>query len=290
MDTFPGSWSEILEEMLPRNECDICSPPLDIGPPPPLPANFQDKAILSGSCNVCSLLSEVEMKPMQVTDASLLPVAATFVVGIIFVIITLIVLLLKIKKCQAFVPHVCWIFPRNVLPHTELAPSSLPSPSPSMEKLKDSDGKRQWHTSSRSLQSENIYEVCSPPSPDSLYEEVGPGPKSECSPYGVVMVENSFNALNKNGLSRSAYTSEISQDCMAGSHFQPCLMRNISLPSSRFSTFGGSAHGFVNPVIRDSHVTGSQTLRSSFRPRNAPGSGGYVQKRELPPVPGDNNY
>ncbi|GIY54257.1 uncharacterized protein CDAR_172132 [Caerostris darwini] len=277
--------------MLPRNECDICVPPLDIGPPPPLPANFQDKAILSGSCNVCSVLSDVEMRPIrkipflpEVTDASLLPVAATFVVGILFVFITAVVLLLKIKKCQAFMPHsVCWIFPRNVLPHTELAPSSLPSPSPSMEKLKDS-GKRQWHTSSRSLQSENIYEVCSPPSPDSLYEEVGPGPRPECNPYGVVMVENSFNSMNK---SRPSFTSELGQDYMAGGRFQPCLMRNINLPNSRFSTFGGSAHGFVNPVVQDSHVTNSQTLRSSFRPRNS-GTGGYVQKRELPPVPGDN--
>ncbi|KAF8777852.1 uncharacterized protein LOC129976438 [Argiope bruennichi] len=286
MDSISGSWSEILEEMLPRNECDICIPPLDIGPPPPLPANFQDKAILSGSCNVCSVLSEVEMRPIQVTDASLLPVAATFVVGILFVFVTVIVLLLKIKKCQAFMPQaVCWIFPRNVLPHTELAPSSLPSPSPSMEKLKDS-GKRQWHMSSRSLQSENIYEVCSPPSPDSLYEEVGPGPRSECSPYGVVMVENSFNSnMNK---SRPSYGSDLAQDCLAGSRFQPHLMRNINLPNSRFSTFGGSAHGFVNPVVQDAHVTSSQTLRSSFRPRNSPGPGGYVQKRELPPVPGDN--
>lgn len=65
METFPAHWSELLEEMLPRNECDICSPPLDIGPPPPLPANFQDKAILSGSCNVCSLLSDVDMRPMR---------------------------------------------------------------------------------------------------------------------------------------------------------------------------------------------------------------------------------
>ncbi|XP_054707360.1 uncharacterized protein LOC129217128 [Uloborus diversus] len=277
MDPFPARWSEILEDMLPRSECDICSPPMDIGPPPPLPASFQDKAILSGSCNVCSLLSEVEIRPMQVADANLLPVAATFVVGIIFVIITLVVLLLKMKKCQAFVPHaVCWIFPRNVLPHTELAPSSLPSPSPSMEKLKDSEGKRQWHTSSRSLQSENIYEVCSPPSPDSLYEEVGPGPRSECSPYGIVRVENSLNRSNN-------FVSDIGRDCVTGS-LQPCLMRNIALPNSRFSTFGGSAHGFVNPVVRDSHFTGSQTLRSSFRPRN----GGFVQKRELPPVPGDN--
>ncbi|GFS30411.1 uncharacterized protein TNIN_312571 [Trichonephila inaurata madagascariensis] len=286
MDTFSGSWSEILEEMLPRNECDICIPPLDIGPPPPLPANFQDKAILSGSCNVCSVLSEVEMRPIQVTDASLLPVAATFVVGILFVFITIIVLLLKIKKCQAFMPQaVCWIFPRNVLPHTELAPSSLPSPSPSMEKLKDS-GKRQWHMSSRSLQSENIYEVCSPPSPDSLYEEVGPVPQSQCNPYGVVMVENSFNSMNK---SRPSYGSDIGQDCLTGSRFQSSMMRNINLPNSRFSTFGGSAHGFVNPVVQDAHTTSSQTLRSSFRPRNSPvtGSGGYVQKRELPPVPND---
>ncbi|GIY87908.1 uncharacterized protein CEXT_59381 [Caerostris extrusa] len=262
MDSFSGSWSEILEEMLPRNECDICVPPLDIGPPP-LPANFQDKAILSGSCNVCSVLSDVEMRPIrkipflpEVTDASLLPVAATFVVGILFVFITAVILLLKIKKCQAFMPHsVCWIFPRNVLPHTELAPSSLPSPSPSMEKLKDS-GKRQWHTSSRSLQSENIYEVCSP-------------------------------LLQIHCMKRPSFTSELGQDYMAGGRFQPCLMRNINLPNSRFSTFGGSAHGFVNPVVQDSHVTNSQTLRSSFRPRNS-GTGGYVQKRELPPVPGDN--
>lgn len=177
------------------------------------------------------------------------------------------------------------MFPRNVLPHTELAPSSLPSPSPSMEKLKDSDGKRQWHTSSRSLQSENIYEVCSPPSPDSLYEEVGPVTDSKCSPYGVVMVENSINSLSRNSMAKPSYASELSQDCMAGSRFQPCMMRNIALPS-RFSTFGGTAHGFVNPVIRD--VAGSQTLRSSFRPRNAPISAGeFVQKRELPPVPGD---
>lgn len=184
-----------------------------------------------------------------------------------------------------FIFIVCWIFPRNVLPHTELAPSSLPSPSPSMEKLKDSDGKRQWHTSSRSLQSENIYEVCSPPSPDSLYEEVGPIPNSKCSPYGVVMVENSINSLSRNGIAKPTYTSELNQDCMTGNRFQPCMMRNIALPA-RFSTFGGNGHGFVNPVIRD--VTGSQTLRSSFRPRNGPVTAGeYVQKRELPPVPGD---
>ncbi|KAG8177102.1 hypothetical protein JTE90_015246 [Oedothorax gibbosus] len=233
------------------------------GLPPPFPANFQDKAVLSSNCNVCSVLSEVEMRPIQVTDASLLPVAATFVVGILFVLITIVILLLKIKKCQGFISHsFCWFFPRSVLPHTELAPSSVPSPSPSMEKLKDS-GKRLWqHGSSRSLQSENIYEVCSPPSPDSLYEEVGPGPN--CNPYGVVRVENSFNAINnlRNGMND-------------GPRFQPLPTNN------RFSTFGGRAHGFVNPVVQQD----SRTLRSSFRPRN----GGFAQKRELPPVP-RNNY
>lgn len=196
-----------------------------------------------------------------------------------------------------FFTAVCWIFPRNVLPHTELAPSSLPSPSPSMEKLKDS-GKRQWHhTSSRSLHSENIYEVCSPPSPDSLYEEVG-----SCNPYGVVMVENApYNNKNNAFSSRNVFndgdgtnrnvfndgdgsnfnSKNAFNNKREGERFQP--IRNVSLPSSRFSTFGGSgAHGFVNPVVQE-----AQTLRSSgFRPRNA--GGGYVQKRELPPVPGSN--
>ncbi|XP_071040908.1 uncharacterized protein [Parasteatoda tepidariorum] len=289
MDPFPAGWSDIFEEMLPRNECDICRPPLDIGPPPPLPASFQDKAILSGSCNVCSVLSDVEIRPIHVTDASLLPVAATFVVGILFVLLTLIVLLFKIKKCQSFMPHaICWIFPRNVLPHTELAPSSVPSPSPSMEKLKDSDGKRQWHTSSRSLQSENIYEVCSPPSPDSLYEEVGPGPRSECSPYGVVMLENSYNAANRNG--KGGFPSQLNQDCASNARFHSSMMRNIQLPNSRFSTFGGSAHGFINPVVQDANIFGSQTLRSSVQARNAVNANGFVQRRELPPVPGDISY